>query len=140
NPFETIGSAVAKAAATAWTAAMLAIWSAGLLFLRLVLTFAEWLLTPDLRPNGPGQEVYSYSLWAALGLAGIMVLIQLGLAAFKREGKSLARALIGSAQFVLVCAGWFGYCVIIVAACGAITRGLMKALLKIESWPEFDPL
>ena len=57
-------------------------------------------------------------------------MIQLGAAAFKREGKGLARAFIGAGQFVLVCACWFGYCVMIVAACGAITKALMKSLLK----------
>ena len=64
----------------------------------------------------------------------------LGAAAFKREGKGLARAFIGAGQFVLVCACWFGYCVMIVAACGAITKALMKSLLKVQTWPDWDPL
>lgn len=140
DPFGSLGSAIAKAAASAWTAAMLAIWNAGLLFLRIILTFSEWFLTPDLSENGPGKQIYSYALWMAGGLAGIMVLIQLGLAAFKREGKSLARAAIGTGQFAVVCACWFAYCTIIVLACGGITHGLMKALLGVNSWPEFDPL
>src|SRR3546814_19376553 len=70
----------------------------------------------------------------------ILAMIQLGAAAFKREGKSLARAFIGSGQFVLVCACWFGYCVMIIAACGALTKALMKSLLKVQTWPDWDPL
>ena len=159
NPFEAIGDVIAKAAADAWTAAMLAVWNSGLFVLRIVLTFSELFLTPDLRAEtcrevkdkvtgevttvcerGPGADVYEFTLWLALSLVVILVMIQLGAAAFKREGKGLARAFIGAGQFVLVCACWFGYCVMIVAACGAITKALMKSLLKVQTWPDWDPL
>ncbi len=140
NPFEAIGDVIAKAAADAWTAAMLAVWNSGLFVLRIVLTFSELFLTPDLRADGPGKDVYAFTLWLALALVVILAMIQLGAAAFKREGKGLARAFIGAGQFVLVCACWFGYCVMIVAACGAITKALMKSLLKVQTWPEWDPL
>ena len=140
NPFEELGDIIAKAAADAWTAAMLALWNAGLFILRIVLTFSELFLTPDLSDDGPGKDVYAFTLWGALALVVIMAIIQLGVAAFKREGKGLARALIGSGQFVVVCAVWFGYCATIVAACGAITKALMKALLGVNTWPGWDPL
>jgi len=140
DPFEALGDIIAKAAADAWTAAMLSLWSAGLFILRMVLTFSELFLTPDLRVDGPGKDVYAYTLWGALALVVIMAIVQLGVAAFKREGKGLARALLGSGQFVVVCAVWFGYCATIVAACGAITRALMKALLGVDTWPKWDPL
>lgn len=140
NPFTAIGDVIAKAAADAWTAAMLAIWNSGLFVLRIVLTFSEYFMTPDLSGDGPGRDVYSYMLWLALGLVVILVMIQLGATAFKREGKGLARAMIGCGQFVVVCASWFGYCVTLVAACSALTHGLMKALLNVNTWPEWDPL
>ena len=140
NPFEAIGDVIAKAAADAWTAAMLAVWNSGLFVLRIVLTFSELFLTPDLRADGPGKDVYAFTLWLALSLVVILAMIQLGAAAFKREGKGLARAFIGAGQFVVVCACWFGYCVMIVAACGAITKALMKSLLKVQTWPDWDPL
>jgi type IV secretion system protein TrbL len=140
NPFEAIGEFIAKAAADAWTAAMLAIWNSGLFVLRIVLTFSELFLTPDLSADGPGKDVYAFTLWLALAMVVILAMIQLGAAAFKREGKGLARAFIGAGQFVLVCACWFGYCVTIVAACGALTKALMKSLLKVQTWPDWDPL
>jgi type IV secretion system protein TrbL len=140
NPFEELGDIIAKAAADAWTAAMLAIWNAGLFVLRIVLTFSELFLTPDLRADGPGRDVYSYTLWLALALAVILTIVQLGAAAFKRDGKGLARALIGAGQFVIVCAVWFGYCVTLVAACGALTKALMRPLLGVSTWPDWDPL
>lgn len=140
NPFEAIGDVIAKAAADAWTAAMLAIWNSGLFVLRIVLTFSELFLTPDLRADGPGKDVYAFTLWLALGLVVILAMIQLGAAAFKREGKSLARAVLGAGQFVIINACWFGYAVTLIAACGAITKALMKSLLKVQTWPDWDPL
>jgi type IV secretion system protein TrbL len=110
NPFEELGDIIAKAAADAWTAAMLAIWNSGLFVLRIVLPVSELFLTPDLRGDGPGKGVYEFTLLLALALVVILVMIQLGAAAFKREGKGLARAFIGAGQFVVVCACWFGYC------------------------------
>jgi hypothetical protein len=140
NPFAALGEIIVKAVADAWTAAMLALWDAGLYVLRIVLEFGDMFLTPDLSADGPGREVYRFVLWLALALVVIMAMIQLGVAAFKRDGTSLARALIGSGQFVIVCASWFGYCVAVVAACGALTRALMKALLNVDSWSDWDPL
>lgn len=140
NPMAELGDVIAKAAADAWTAAMLSIWSSGLFVLRIVLTYSELFLTPDLSADGPGKDVYAFTLWLALTLVGILTVIQLGAAAFKREGKGLARALIGAAQFVVVCATWFGYCATIVAACGALTKALMNSLLKVNTWPEWEPL
>lgn len=140
NPFDALGDVIANATADAWTAAMLAIWHAGLFILRVVLAFAELFLTPDLSPDGPGRDVYAFSLWIALALVVIMTMIQLGTAAFKREGKSLARALIGAGQFVVVCSGWFTYCGIVLTACAAMTKALMKALLGVNTWSGWDPM
>jgi hypothetical protein len=140
NPFDALGDVVGRATADAWTAAMLALWEAGLFLLRIVLTFADIFLTPDLSPGGPGRDVYAYALWIALALVVIMTMVQLGVAAFKREGKSLARAAVGGAQFVVVCSAWFLYCATLIAACGALTKALMKALLGVETWAGWDPM
>ena len=82
---------------------LMAAWTLAFL-LRIVLTFSELFLTPDLSADGPGEDVYAFTLWLALSLVVVLAMIQLGAAAFKREGKSLARAFIGAGQFVIVCA------------------------------------
>ena len=45
NPFETMGSIAGKIVVEGWTAAMLAVWNAGLWVLRLVLNWVDALLT-----------------------------------------------------------------------------------------------
>ena len=139
NPLDHLGDAITKAAADAWTAAMLAVWNAGLFVLRVVLNFADSFLTPDLSEGGPGRDVYAYTAWIGGALVLIMAMIQLAIAAFRRDGKSLATMLIGTGQFVVVWSAWVGYCVVVVTACGGLTRALMKALLGVDSWPEWDP-
>ena len=140
DPFAELGDQMASAVADAWTAGMLSLWSAGLYVLKLVLTFADHFLTPDLATDGPGQDVYAYTFWIASVLVVVMAMIQLGVAAFRREGKSLARVAVGGAQFVIVWAAWLGYCVVVVAACSGLTRGLMEALLGVSTWSKWDPL
>jgi type IV secretion system protein TrbL len=47
-----------------------------------------------------------------------MLMIQLGLAAIRRNGKSLALGLFGLGQFLVVWAGWIELGVAVVVACG----------------------
>lgn len=81
--------------ADGWIAAWLSIWNAGLWLLRLVLSWSDAWLTPDLSANGPGHDLYQITFWIAGVLLLIIVMIQLGIAAFRRDGKGLARAGIG---------------------------------------------
>ena len=139
NPFKYLAGEAGKVIADGWTAAMLGLWNAGLWALRLVLSIIDALLTPDLGENGPGGVVYRTTFWLAGALLLIMLLIQLGLAAFRRSGKSLAVVLVGLGQFLVVWAGWVGFGVAVVYACGGLTRALMKSLLNVTSWSSWQP-
>ena len=118
---------------------MLGLWNAGLWALRLVLNIIDALLTPDLSENGPGAVVYRTTFWLAGALVLIMLMIQLGLAAIRRSGKSLAVVLLGLGQFLVVWGGWVGFGVAVVYACGGLTRALMRSLLNVTSWSTWQP-
>lgn len=139
NPFTYLGSLAAKIVADGWTAAMLGLWNAGLWLLRLALSFSDFLLTPDLRENGPGAHLYRVTFWIAATLLLIMGIAQLGIAASKRDGRGLVRVAVGFGQFVVVWAGWIGYGVTLVAACSGLTRALMGSLLNVTSWSAWRP-
>lgn len=148
NPFAALAGAASDAAGSVatnlWTAAMLAIWNAGLFFFRLILNLMDTWLTPDLSTDGPAGSVYQYCFWLAGSLMVIFLIGQLGLAAFRRDAKLLGRAAVGSGQFVLVWSSWIGYCIALIAACGGLTRALLQALFggaslsQINLWADFS--
>ncbi|HET7477097.1 MAG TPA: type IV secretion system protein [Dermatophilaceae bacterium] len=140
NPFSYLGSAAGKIVADGWTAAMLGLWNAGLWLLKLVLTIVDAFTTPDLSGGGPGAEVYRITFWIAGALMVLLTVIQLGVAAVRRDGRSMGRVLAGTGQFVMVWAGWIAFAVTIVAACGGLTQALMSTLLHIDGWAQFEPL
>jgi len=140
NPFTYLGSAAGKIVADGWTAAMLGLWNAGLWLLKLVLTIVDSFSTPDLSAGGPGAQVYQMTFWIAGVLMLALTMVQLGVAALRRDGRSMARVLAGTGQFVMVWAGWIALAVTIVAACGGLTRALMSTLLHIDKWAQFEPL
>jgi hypothetical protein len=139
NPFGYLAGAAGKVVADGWTAAMLGLWNAGLWAMRLVLNIMDAFLTPDLSENGPGAQIYAATFWIAGALVLVMVMIQLGVAAIRRDGKSLATLLVGGAQFTIVWAAWVAYGVAVIAACGGLTRALMGSLLKVSSWSAWQP-
>jgi hypothetical protein len=139
NPFDTMGSVAAKIVTDGWTACMLALWNAGLWVLRVVLGWVDSLLTPDLSENGPAGQLYRVTFWIAAALLLILGLVQLGIAAAKRDGRELARAGMGLLQFALVWAAWIGYAVLIVTASAGLTRALMESLLNVTSWHAWQP-
>lgn len=140
NPFDYLASAAGKVVADAWTAAMLGFWNAGLWLLKLVLTFVDAFTTPDLSETGPAQAVYQVTFWVAISLMVILTLAQVGIAAFRRDGRSVAQILVGTAQFLMVWVAWIGYGVAVLAACGGLTQSLMESLLHIDHWAQFDAL
>lgn len=140
NPFEYLAKkAVGELIADAWTSAMLAIWSAGLWFFRWVLRFIDAIMTPDVTADGPAEQVYQYTFWLAGVLVLVLAIVQLGLAAGRREGGDLGQAGIGVAQFVVVLAGWISYCVMVLAAVQGLTRALMQAMFGVELFAHWEP-
>lgn len=139
NPFSYLAGAAGKVVADGWTSAMLGVWNAGLWGMRLVLNLMDAFLTPDVSASGPAAVVYQTTFWIAGVLVVILAMIQLGVAAFRRDGKALATVLVGVAQFGLVWVAWVSYGVVVIAACGGLTRALMQALLRVDSWSAWQP-
>lgn len=140
DPFDVAGDVAGTVVKEGWTGIMLSIWSAGLWLLRWALSVMDRFLTPDLSANGPGADVYRTTFWAAGAVVIAMMLVQLGVAAFRRDGHSLARVLIGAAQFGAVWVGWIAYGMALIAACSGLTHALMESLLGIDAWAHWEPL
>ena len=139
DPFGLLGSAIANVVTDSLTAAMLALWNAGLWVLRAVLELEDAILTPSLGEDGPVGELYATTFWIALALVGILMLVQVGVALGKRDGHSIGRLLVGAAQFGFVWFAWVGYGITLVAACSGLTKALMQSLLNVTRWSEWEP-
>lgn len=139
NPFAKLASTAAQIVTDAWTAAWLSVWNAGLWILRLILSWMDAWLTPDLSANGPAHDLYQVTYWLACVLVVIMLAVQIGIAAGRRDGKSLGRAAIGLAQFVVITGAWIAYTVAVTAAVGGLTRGVMQSLMGVTSWNSWEP-
>lgn len=140
DPFGQLAEQAAKVVADGWTAMMLSLWQAGLWVLRVVLKFEAHFLTPDISETGPAQLVYQTTFWIAGVLVVIMIMVQLCIVLVRRDGKSLARVLLGTGQFVLVWVCWLTYGAVVLAACGGLNDALMKTLLSVDAWDAWQPL
>lgn len=138
DPFAGLGDLAAKAT-DMLTAGLLTMWNAGLWVLSWALGLMDSFLTPDLSTGGPARELYQTTFWLAGSLLLVMMLVQLGVTALRRDGRSLGRLLLGTFQFGLVTTAGVGYAVTVLAACSGLTRALMAGLLNVSSWSEVRP-
>jgi len=139
NPFEGLGNAAASYIADSWTVGMLAIWNAGLWLLSFVLQLEDQYLVPDMSADGPMRAAYGFTFWFAGALVLVLLLLQLALTAWRRDGESLARALLGTVQFGGVVVAWISYAVMVVAAAGGINRALLRGLLDVDTMASWEP-
>ena len=139
NPLTWLGGTVTKVVADGFTVAMMSLWSGGLYVLRFVLGVLDLFLTPDLRENGPGAVMYQTTFWFATVLVLFMAMIQFGTAAARRDGASLARVAIGTAQFVMVWATWVTLAVAVVAAASGLTKAIMRTTMGVDAWSQWEP-
>jgi len=135
---EWLGDGVGQALADGWKAAMSALWSAGLWVLKLAFKVIDAFTTPDLSANGPLAEVLPYTFYIGGMVAVLLALVQIGAAAWRRDGQSLGRVLIGTVQFGLVWVGYIGCAAVLVTASAGLTKGLLQGLLGIDVFAGFD--
>ena len=139
NPFTALGNAAASVVVDGWTAAMLGIWNAGLWLLKLALTIEDAFLVPDLSANGPMRDLYGATFWIAGAMVLLLFLVQLGIAAVRRDGQSVGRVLLGVGQFGAVWVMWIVFAIAILAAAGGLTRALTQSLLGVDSMSAWQP-
>jgi type IV secretion system protein TrbL len=133
NPFHWMGGKVQEGMADAFTAAMMSLWSASLWLMDLVFSVLDRFLTPDL--SAPGlSHLYSVMLWLSLFVALLVGFGQAGLAAIRRDGRTLGSLAMGIAQYGAVVTGWITVCTGVVLGCGGLTKGLLGELLHVSGF------
>jgi type IV secretion system protein TrbL len=138
NPLKWLGSGASKLASDAWQSAMTALWSAGLWVLGLAFKIIDAFTTPDLSTSGPLAEVLPYMFAIGGFVAGLMALIQIGVALYRRDGESVARVIVGAVQFGAVWIGYLAMAALLVEAAAGLTTGLLQGLLHINDFASFS--
>src|SRR4051794_5382129 len=139
NPFCVIGEAAGAVVADVWISAMLSLWGAGLWLLGLAFSVIDALATPDLSAGGPLAAVYPVTFGIGATVAALMAMVQLGVAAARRDGQTLGRLLIGLLQFGLVWVGYVGVAALLVTGVSGLTTALLRSLLGIDTLAAFHP-
>jgi type IV secretion system protein TrbL len=139
NPLDWLGNAAGEAIGQGWTAAMVASWSAAMWILQTTFGIADKFTSPDLTAGGPMRSAYGYTFGLGATVAAIMAFTQVGLAALRRDGASLARVLVGVIQFGAVWMGYVGVAAALTTAASGLTHGLLHGLLGIDNFSGYRP-
>ena len=137
NPFHWMGDKVKEGLADVFTAMMMALWSAALWLMDLVFGVIDRFLTPDVTDPGL-NHLYSVTLWLSFVVALLVGFGQVGLAAVRRDGRTLGSLAMGIAQYGAVVAGWIVVCGGLIVGCAGLTRGLLGELLSVPGFSGYS--
>ena len=139
DPFGVLSGTADQVITDGWTRIMLSLWNSGVWLLKLVLQIENYFLTPDISGDGPAKPVYQATMWLGLSLMVIMLMVQLGTAAVRRDGKSIGRVLVGAAQFVIVWVISIAYGTAVIVACAGLNTAFLQAMFGVGDLGEWDP-
>lgn len=134
SPMSWLGDAASAASADGWKSSMVALWSAAMWALGVAFHLIDTFTDPDLSATGPLRVILPYTFGIGAAVAALMVMLQLGAIAWSRDGQSLARVLVGTAQFGAVWTIGLAAASAITAASAGLTKALLRALLNVGSF------
>lgn len=137
NPFHWLGDKIQGGLADGVTAMMMALWSAALWLMDLVFSVLDRFLTPDVTDRGL-DSLYGVTLWLSLVVALFVGFGQVGLAAVRRDGRTLGSLAIGIAEYGAVVAGWLVVCGGLIVGCAGLTLGLLNELLSVPHFSGYS--
>lgn len=136
NPFSWLGDAASEGLADGFTSMMMAVWSAALWLLTTTFALLDRFTTPDVRDPGL-RGLYGSTVWISAVIALLIGFGQIGMAAVRRDGRSLGTVAVGLAQYAAVLAGWLVVAAGIITSSGAIATGLLDQLVGVDSFSGF---
>lgn len=138
NPFQWFQDATNTALSDGVKGLFLALWRAALFLLQLAFRMIDVFTTPDVSGSGPLRTILPYTMFLGLALVLIFFIAQIGIAAWRRDGKQLGLALVGLGQFALVWAGFLAIAVFFIASMDQLTHSLLQAFLGIGNFSDYS--
>ena len=127
NPLKLLANAAAVTITAGWQDFMTSLWSAGLWLTGFVFRLVDAFTSPDLSEGGVMSKIYPVTFGIGAAVALLLAFVQVGFAAFQRDGRGLGRLIVGLWQFMLAWGGMLG----VGAALSAATKGLTEGLLQV---------
>ena len=140
NPLTVLANAAAVTLTSGWQSFMTAIWAGGLWLTGFAFKIVDAFTTPDVSEGGLMNAIYPATFAIGGALALILAFVQVGVAAWQRDGKGLARLLVGIAQFALAWGGMLGVGAALTAATAGLTQGILQVALGVPSFAQVDLL
>ena len=140
NPLTVLGNAAAAAFTAGWQSFMTSMWAGGLWLTQFAFKIVDAFTTPDLSQGGVMSAIYPATFAIGGALALILAFLQVGFAAWQRDGKGLARLLVGIPQFALAWGGMLGVGAALTLATAGLTQGMLQVALGAPSFGQANIL
>ena len=140
NPLTVLGNAAAVAFTAGWQSFMTSMWAGGLWLTQFAFKIVDAFTTPDLSQGGVMSAIYPATFAIGGALALILAFLQVGFAAWQRDGKGLARLLVGIPQFALAWGGMLGVGAALTLATAGLTQGMLQVALGAPSFGQANIL
>jgi len=134
NPLTILGNAAAVAATEGWQAFMTGLWGGGLWLTGFAFQLVDAFTSPDLSEGGVMRDIFPVTFGIGAGLALVLGFVQVGVAAWQRDGKGLARLMVGLAQFMLAWGGMLGVGAGLTVGTAGLTQGMLQVALGSPSF------
>ena len=134
NPLTILGNAAAVAATEGWQAFMTSLWAGGLWLTGFVFRLIDAFTSPDLSEGGVMRDIFPLTFGIGAGLALVAGFVQVGVAAWQRDGKGLARLMVGLGQFMLAWGGMLGVGAGLTVGTAGLTQGMLQVALGSPSF------
>jgi hypothetical protein len=135
-PFDGIGSEIGSLIATAFDAAMTAIWNASLDLLRAAFTVADHFSVFSVSTtSGPIKVIWPMMLWIAAVMAMMLFFWQI-IATNVRAGRGFVRLVVGPVQFGVALAVTVGVVATFLAGVDGLTDGILNYGLQSKNFAD----
>ena len=134
NPLKLLGNAAAVAVTEGWQAFMTGLWGGGLWLTGFVFKIVDAFTSPDLSEGGVMRDIFPLTFGVGAGLALVLGFVQVGVAAWQRDGKGLARLMVGLGQFMLAWGGMLGVGAALTVGTAGLTQGMLQVALGSPSF------
>ena len=134
------GSVAGDWANNQWMSLMTSMWAGALWMTQFAFKLVDAFTTPDLTEGGPMGAIYPATFAIGGALALILGFVQIGVGAWQRDGRGLARVLVGVPQFGLAWAGMLGVGAMLTVATSGLTQGLLQLTFGTTSFGNLNVL